>query len=118
VSAYEAALRDTPAATPLDVDRLAAVAEAARETDWRAWYSAWLDGDQRPPTDIDYIAAASPETVLALIAVARAAENLRAHILGGLESQTHLPGDLCVKQLDAALAALEVRHDQHAARHP
>jgi len=58
-----------------------------------------------------WIGLCDPTTVLALLAVVDAAANLDAHILGGLESRTHLPGDLCVRQLRAALDALGEARD-------
>jgi hypothetical protein len=71
------------------------------------WLNVALVGNGKGSPENAAFIAASRNALPALIAVARAAANLSDHILGGMESRTHLPGDLCARQLESALRALE-----------
>lgn len=70
----------------LDLDALAAVAEAATQTQWaEEWFRCHADGYFRAamgarPDLVAYFNALTPPTTLALIAEARAAERLRREV--------------------------------------
>lgn len=72
--------------TDLDLDALAAVAEAATQTQWaEEWFRCHADDYFKSamagcPDLVDYFADVKPETVLALIAEAREARRLRGEV--------------------------------------
>jgi len=65
-----------------------------------------LDGHPGRMTD-GRLCAAAVNALPALLDVVAAARNMRGHIEGGMEDGSHLPGDLCFRQLQVALAELD-----------